>query len=69
MHQSEFLAITCNRLEARKKSLDWLWFCFSLIEKVRARDLSWSISQRTNHNRIITFEIRLKTVLTIKTNN
>jgi len=36
MNQSQFLAITCNSLEAREKLRwwDWFWFCFSLVEKL-----------------------------------
>jgi len=39
MNQSEFLAITCNSLEAREKSrvhsaIAEFWFYFSLVEKL-----------------------------------
>ena len=38
MNLSQFLAITCNSLEAREKMTrtwcDWFWFCFSLVEKL-----------------------------------
>ena len=37
MNQSQFLAITCNSLEAREKITrtwcDWFEFCFSSVEK------------------------------------
>ena len=34
MNQSQFVAITCNSLEAREKSRDWVWFCVSFVEKL-----------------------------------
>ena len=67
MNQSQFLAITCNSLEAREKSrlhgaigfgFDFHWLknwceCFKPI-----------LTKRSNRNHAITFDSHLKTALT-----
>ena len=64
MNQSQFLAITCNSLEAREKSRvhgaigfdsDWLknW-----------RESFKPINKRSYRNHVISFDIHLKTALT-----
>jgi len=59
MNQSQFLAITCNSLEAREKSRvhgasHWLknW-----------RESFKSVTERSNRNHVITFDSHLKTAL------
>ena len=49
MNQSQFLATTCNLLEAREKMTrtwcDWFWFGFSLVEKLARAALITSDDQ------------------------
>ena len=65
MNQSQFLAITCNSLEARKKSrvrgaigfgLDSHWL-------KNWRGSFKPITKRSNRNHVITFDSHLKTAL------
>ena len=57
MNQSQFLAITCNSLEAREKSRvhGAIGFGFTF---------HWlKITKRSNHNHVITFDSHFKTAL------
>ena len=54
--------ITCNPNKAREKiATRCVWFLFSLVEKL-ARHFK-PITRRSNHDRVITFDSHLKTVL------
>jgi len=65
MNQSEFLAITCNSLEAWEKSrvhgAIGFGFASHLLKNWRAS--FESITKRSNRNHVITFDSHLKTAL------
>ena len=69
MNQSQFLAITCNSLEARKKSRvhGAIGFGFASHWLKNWRDSFKPITKRSNHNHVITFDGHLKTAVTMTT--
>ena len=66
MNQSQFLAITCNSLEAREKSRvhGVIGFGFASHWLKNWRDPFEPITKRSNRNHVITFDSQLKTALT-----
>ena len=67
MNQSQFLAITCNSLEAREKSRvrGAIGFGFDSHWLKNWRDSFKPITKRSNRNHVITFDSHLKTALLI----
>ena len=67
MNQSEFLAITCNSLEAREKSRvrGAIGFGFASHWLKNWRDSFKPITKRSKRNHVITFDSHLKTALTV----
>ena len=65
MNQSEFLAITCNSLEAREKSRvhGAIGFGFTSHWLKNWRECLNPISKRSNRNPVITFDSHLKTTI------
>ena len=65
MNQSQFLAITCNSLEARKKSRvhGAIGFGFDSHWLKNWRESFKPITKRSNRNHVITFDSHLKTAL------
>ena len=65
MNQSQFLAITCNSLEARKKSSvhGAIGFGFASHWLKNWRDSFKPITTRINCNHVMTFDSHLKTAL------
>ena len=65
MNQSEFLAITCNSLEAGEKSRvhGAIGFGFASHWLKKWRHSFKPITKRTNRNHVITFASHLKTAL------
>ena len=65
MNQSQFLAVTCNSLEAREKSLvhGAIGFGFGFHWLKNWRDSFKAITKRSNRNHVITFDSHLKTAL------
>ena len=65
MNQSQFLAITCNSLEAREKSRvrGAIAFGFDFHWLKTWRDSFKPITKRGNRNHVITFDSHLKTTL------
>ena len=65
MNQSQFLAITCNSLEAREKSRvhGAIGFCFDSHWLKNWRESFKPITKRSNRNRVITLDRHLKTAL------
>ena len=65
MNQSQFLAITCNSLEARKKSRvhGAIGFYFDSHLLKNWRESFKPITKRSNRNHIITFDSHLITAL------
>ena len=65
MNQSEFLAITCNSLEAREKSRvhGAIGFGFASHWLKNWRESFKPITKRSNRNHVITFDSHLKTAL------
>ena len=65
MNQSQFLAITCNSLEAREKSRvhSAIGFGFASHWLKNWRDSFKPITKRSNRNHVITFDGHLKTTL------
>ena len=65
MNQSQFLAITCNSLEAREKSRVHvaIGFGFASHWLKNWRDSFKPITKRSNRNHVITFDGHLKTAL------
>ena len=65
MNQSQFLAITCNSLEAREKSRvhGVISFGFASHWLKNWRDPFEPITKRNNRNHVITFDSHLKTAL------
>ena len=68
MNQSQFLAITCNSLEAREKSrvhgAIGFGFGFDSHWLKNWRESFKPITKRSNRNHVITFDSHLKTALT-----
>ena len=64
-NQSQFLAITCNSLEAREKSRvrGAIGFGFASHWLKNWRDSFKPITKRSNRNHVITFDSHLKTAL------
>ena len=67
MNQSQFLAMTCNSLEAREKSRvrGAIGFGFDSHWLKNWRDSFQPITKRSNRNDIITFDSHLKTALMV----
>ena len=65
MNQSQFLAITCNSLEARGKSRihGAIGFCFDSYWLKNWRESFKPITERSSCNHVITFDSNLKTAL------
>ena len=65
MNQSQFLAISCNSLEAREKSRvhGAIGFCFDSHWLKNWRVSFKPITKRSNRNHVITFDSHLKTAL------
>ena len=65
MNQSQFLAITCNSLEAREKSRvhGAIRFGFAFQWLKNWRGSFKPITKRGNRNHVITFDSHLKTTL------
>ena len=65
MNQSQFLAITCNSLEAREKSRvrGAISFGFASHWLKNWRESFKPITKRSNRNHVITFDSHLKTAL------
>jgi len=65
MNQSQFLAISCNSLEAREKSRvhGAIGFGFDSHWLKNWRESFKPITKRSNRNHVITFDSRLKTAL------
>ena len=65
MNQSQFLAITCNSLEAREKSRVRGAIDFGLASHwlKNWREFFKPITKRSNRNHVITFDSHLKTAL------
>ena len=65
MNQSQFVAITCNSLEAREKSRvhGAIGFGFACHWLTYWRDSFKPITKRSNCNHVITFASHLKTAL------
>ena len=63
MNQSEFLAITCNLLNAREKSRvqGAIGFGFASHWLKNWREVFKPVTKRSNRNRVITFDSHLKT--------
>ena len=68
MNQSQFLAITCNSLEAREKSRvhGAIGFGFDSHWLKNRRESFKPITKRSNRNQIITFDNHLKTTLSTR---
>ena len=66
MNQSQFLAISCNSLEAREKShaQGAIGFGFASHWLKNWRESFKPITKRTNRNHVITFDSHLKTART-----
>ena len=66
--QSQFLAITCNSLEVREKSRvhGAIGFGFASHWLKNWRESFKSITKRSKHNHVITFDSHLKTALSIR---
>ena len=69
MNQSQFLAISCNSLEAREKSRlhGAISFYFGFHWLKNWRESFEPITKRSNRNHVITFDSHLKTALTVIT--
>ena len=67
MNQSQFLAITCNSLEAREKSRvhGAIGFGFASHWLKNWRESFKPITKRSNRNHVITFDSHLKTALSL----
>ena len=65
MNQSQFLAISCNSLEAREKSRvhGAIGFGFTSHWFKNWRESLKPITKRSNRNHVITFDSHLKTTL------
>ena len=71
MNQSQFLAITCNSLEAREKSRvhGAIGFGFDSHWLKNWRESFKPIIKRSNRNHVITFDSHLKTALSTANGN
>ena len=69
INQSQFLAITCNSLEAREKSHvhGAIGFGFGSHWLKNWRESFKPITKRSNRNHVITFDSHLNTALLTKT--
>ena len=67
MNQPQFLAITCNSLEAREKSRvhGAIGFGFASHWLKNWRESFKPITKRRNHNHVMIFDSHLKTALII----
>ena len=67
MNQSQFLAITCNSLEAREKSRVYGAIGFDFASHwLKNWHVSFKpITKRSNRNHVITFDSHLKTAPTL----
>ena len=67
MNQSQFLAIICNSLKARKESCvhSAIGFGFASHWLKNWRESFKPIIERSNRNHVITFDSHLKTALSI----
>ena len=67
MNQSQFLAITCNLLEAREKSRVYgvIGFVFASHWLKSWRESFKPITKRSNRNHVITLDSHLKTALLV----
>ena len=65
MNQSQFLAITCNKLKARKNSRvhGAIGFGFAYHWLKNWRESFKPITKRSNRNHVIAFDSHLKTAL------
>ena len=65
MNQSQFLAITCNSLEAREKSRvhGAIGFCFDSHWLKNWRESFKPITKRSNRSHVITFDSHLEAAL------
>ena len=65
MNQSQFVAITCDSLEAREKSrvLGAIGFGFACHSLKNSRESFKPITKRSNRNHVITLDSHLKTAL------
>ena len=65
MNQTQFLAITCNSLEAREKSRvhGAIGFAFASHWLKNWRESFNPITEGSNRNHVITFDSHLKTAL------
>ena len=70
MNQSQFLAITCNSLEAQEKSRvhGAIGFGFASHWLKNWRESFKPITKRSNHNHVIIFDSHLKTALSALSN-
>ena len=68
MNQSQFLAITCNSLEAREKSRVQGAICFGFDSHwlKNWRESFKPITKRSNRSHVITFDSHLKTALLVR---
>ena len=68
MNQSQFVAITCNSLEAREKSRvhGAIGFGFASHWLKNWRESFKPITTRSNRNHVITFDSHLKTALILE---
>ena len=69
MNQSQFLAITCNKLKARKKSRihGAIGFGFAYQWLKNWRESFKPMTKRSNRNHVITFDSHLKSALSVHT--
>ena len=69
MNQSQFLAITCNSLEAREKSRvhGAIGFDFASHWLKNWRESFKPITKHSNRNHVITFDSHFKTALVVMT--
>ena len=65
MNQSQFLAMTCNPLEAREKSRVHGAIGFGFASQWLKNDSFKPITKHSNHNHVITFDSQLKTALSL----
>ena len=66
MNQSQFLAITCNSLEAREKSCVHGAIGFDSHRLKNWRESFKPIIKRSYRNQVITFDSHLETALTVR---
>ena len=68
MNQSEFLAITCNSLEAQERSREHgaIAFGFASHWLKNWRESFKPITKRSNRNHVVTYDSHLKTALNVQ---